>query len=276
MIHVPHRRPNKLLGQHFLISKEVLRKIVTAAKIGNSDTILEIGPGKGILTRELAARASRVIAVEKDRELASELAQTLAAENITNVAIVPGDILKYAPRDLGLPERFSVIANIPYYLTGKLIRVLLERTPRPESIVLMVQKEVAERMTAQHPHMNLLAISVQAYGTARIIAGVPASAFAPQPKVDSAIIKIADIGDIFFLRNEISPESFFRIARGAFRYRRKTLANALGMALPQASSEITEYIRRAGIPPETRPETLTLEEWARLTKVLKTPHDTVK
>lgn len=262
-------KPNKLLGQHFLVSRDVLDKIISAAGLHMDETVLEVGSGKGILTRELAARAKRVVAVEKDRELAGHLEQKFKQEHIENVKIVRGDILKFTLRDLDLPEKFSVIANIPYYLTGRLIRLLLEDTRIPERIVLMVQKEVAERIMARPPSMNLLALSVRAYGTPKIEFIVPREAFSPKPKVESAVISISNISMKFFRENKVVPSLFFDIIRAGFKHRRKTLANSMLISLGHPQKELQELIQEAKIDPKRRAETLSPEEWITLVRIFE-------
>ncbi len=153
---------SKRLGQHFLISSEVLKKIISAAELSPQDTVLEIGPGTGVLTRAMADCGARIIAVEKDERLAAMLEDECKRRGMASVRIIRGDILKIPFARLGLPPHYRVVANIPYYLTGRLIRRLLEAAPPPRDILLMVQVEVAERITAKPPHMNLLALAVQA------------------------------------------------------------------------------------------------------------------
>lgn len=251
---------NKLLGQHFLICEWVLPCLTKAADLQPDDIVLEIGPGTGILTRFLATRAQKVIAVEKDRELSAALSAALAKEKASNAEIVTGDILRW---DFSvLPHTYKVVANIPYYLTSRLIRTLLEQEHRPEIIVLTIQKEVAERIVAQPPDMNILALSVQAYGTPKIITDVPASCFSPQPKVDSAILKISGISDNFFANHQIMPKDFFTVIKQGFSSRRKLLTNNLK---PFASKkEIGQVLLSIGHTPNARPQELSLEEWAKI------------
>lgn len=256
-------RQEKLLGQHFLVSRTVLAKIVAAANLTPTDTVLEIGPGRGILTFALAERAGKVIAVEKDPRLAGLLERELESRGIKNVTIIRGDILKLFPDQLRLPHYYRVVANIPFYLTSRLIRRLLESAERPQDILLTVQKEVAERIVAKPPRMNLLALAVQAYCRPRILFRIPASAFNPRPKVESAAIALADISTDFFTKHNIPEAAFFSLLRAAFSQKRKTIANSLARALGDKKQGIA-VLRRAGVPPAARPETLTLEDWARL------------
>lgn len=278
----------KSLGQHFLRCNWVVQTLVKAAEVGPQDIVLEIGPGTGVLTRELARRAKKVIAVEKDEGLIKELKKSLKNEGINNnVAVVPGDILKklapnrvwvnnLTPTRLGTDEGYKVVANIPYYLTSRLLRLLLEKEPRPEAIVLTIQKEVAERICAKPPQMNLLALSVQTYGRPEIIKKVPASCFYPKPGVDSAIIKISDISGRFFTgfpevglpagsppsQRKIDQKEFFKIIRLAFSQKRKTLAHTLGK--PFGREAVEKALKKLKQPLTARPEELSPEEWTAL------------
>lgn len=258
-------QPNKLLGQHFLISSEVREKIIAAAELSSSDTVLEIGPGTGALTYELARRARAVVAVEKDAVLAAALEKKLTHSGVRNVRVICGDILKMLPAALPLPKNYKVVANIPYYLTSRLIRVLLEGPRPPKEMLLMVQREVAERIIARPPRMNLLALSVQAYGAPRILFPVSRSAFSPRPAVDSAVIHLKNIPREFFAHNKINPELFFRLIRAGFHTRRKTLANTL-TSLFESKKMAVALLEGTGIDPGARAERLSLEEWATLTR----------
>jgi len=240
-------RPNKLMGQHFLSSRHALGIILETARPTKKDIVLEVGPGTGILTRELGERARKVIAVEKDPRLVEYLAQEYKAKK--NVDIVEGDILRIPKKTLKLKDNsFIVVANIPYYLTSRFLRIYLECAPRPRSMTLMIQHEVARRITARPPDMNLLALSVQAFGTPSYIAKIPRGAFHPAPRVDSAIIHIAGINDSFFKKNNIRPKTFFEIAKKAFSQKRKMLKRSIG-----ADSQ-------------KRPEELSLGEWVEIIK----------
>ncbi len=182
-------RPSKGLGQHFLIDKKVLHKIIQAADLKPGDVILEVGPGIGILTLELAKKVKKVVAVEKDFKMIAVLKEVL--RDYKNVEIVRDDILKVNLNDFILkPKTYKIVANIPYYLTSHLIRKFLEIDNPPKEMILMIQKEVAQRIVARPPKMSLLAVSVQFYAKPEIITFVSKKSFWPQPKVDSAIIKI--------------------------------------------------------------------------------------
>lgn len=251
-------RPNKLLGQHFLVSQSILQKILDAADLQSDDVVIEAGPGLGILTEALAGRVKKVIAVEKDRALAGALEKKLAEKGVKNVEIISGDILKYAP-PIGKP--YKIVANLPYYLTSRFFRIFLEEQKnKPAEIVVMIQKEVAERIVAKPAQMNLLALSVQAYGNPRIIAKVFRGAFQPPPKVESAILKITGISENFFKKNDVTPEKFFATAKKAFGQKRKTLKHTLKIS--------DAALAKLGISPTTRPQELSPQDWVGITKAL--------
>lgn len=257
--------PKRRLGQHFLVSPDMLRRITEAARLSHDDTVLEIGPGTGTLTRELLRKAGAVIAVEKDTRLSGEL-RKLAIEN-PNLQVVFGDILKLFPEGLDLPERYLVVANIPYYLTSRLIRKFLESERPPKAMFLMVQAEVADRITAEPPDMNLLGLSVQAYGTPEILFRVPPRAFSPPPKVDSAFIRIGAISRSFFKTYGLNPELFFRIAQAAFQGKRKTLENSLSHNLELPKAEVVRALKGLNLAGQ-RPEGLRADNWAELARIL--------
>ena len=220
-------KPKKFLGQHFLKCRSAINQTVKEAEIKSDDKIIEVGPGNGILTIPLSKAAKLVIAVEKDGELAENLKKSLKEKNIENVDIITADILKiipdlikhYAPN--AMP--YKVVANIPYYITSRFLRLLFELENKPQLVILMVQKEVAKRIIADPPHNNLLALSIQAYGRPKIISKVPSSCFWPKPKVDSAIIKIGDISSDFFVKNKVDEKQFFKLVKTAFSQKRKAL-----------------------------------------------------
>lgn len=268
-------RARKGLGQHFLIDEEVLKLIVSTAQLTPSDIVLEIGPGLGVLTRELARQAGWVVAIELDSNLATILKQTLASFN--NITIINEDVLSIAPETLlqeqktkfppevDSPFSYKVVANLPYYITSPVLRHFLEALVKPKVMVIMVQKEVAEQIVAKPGRMSLLSISVQLYGEPVIVGYVPAQSFYPAPEVDSAILRVAlypqpavEIAD---------RESFFVLVRAGFSASRKQIGNSLahGLGLPKA--EVLSLLEKACIVPQRRAETLTLEEWARLWRI---------
>lgn len=253
-------RPSKGLGQNFLQDNHALQKIVAAADLEPGDSVLEIGPGLGSLTRYLALATRSVTAVELDRNLFPALQAVLAP--YPNVRLVHGDILEMAPAELVEASGYLVVANIPYYITSALLRHLLESEPRPRRLVLTVQREVAERICAAPGQMSLLALSVQAYGMPRLVASIPAGAFYPPPNVDSAVVRIEIEARPRFPASEM--ETFFRLARAGFSQKRKTLRNALAGGLGIEPTEAERLLTAAGIDPRRRAETLSLEEWGRL------------
>lgn len=257
-------RPRHALGQNFLHDPRALSEIVAAAELSKSDSVLEVGCGLGSLTRLLASEAGNVVAVEIDPKLAG-LAQASLREAF-NVRIVCADILDLDPADLGLPTGFIAAANIPYYLTSAIIRLLLESKTRPRRLVLTVQKEVAQRICAGPPQMSVLAISVQVYGEPKIIAEIPAAAFTPIPKVDSAVVRI-DCHD----RPRIPPETnstFFKVVKAGFSQPRKMLRNSLVSGLAATPQEVESYLRTAGIDLRRRAQTLSIEDWIRLSRAV--------
>ena len=272
-------RPKKGLGQNFLVDPAHRARIVAAAELTRDDTVLEIGPGPGVLTELIAEQAGRVIAVELDDRLIPLLRNRFASQ--PHVSIVHADILKVdvgalmtkdegRRTDIGASSVFGrssfvgykVIANLPYYLTSAVIRQLLESTPPPERLVLTVQREVAERMVAAPPEMSLLALGVQFYCTGQIVEKIPAGAFYPVPKVDSAVVRLDR-------RPEpavpgVTSEAFFRVAKAGFSQPRKQLRNSLAAGLRLAPAAAEAWLTAAGIDPQRRAETLTLAEWGAL------------
>lgn len=254
--------PKKGLGQNFLVEEAALRRIVTAADLTESDTVLEIGPGLGALTRHLAVAAGRVVAVELDDRFIPVLREQLAG--VSNVELIEGDILALDPAALvGGP--YKVVANLPYYITAAVLRHLLESTPRPELMVLTVQLEVAQRLTAQPGEMSLLAISVQYYGPVRQVARIKAGSFYPRPEVDSAVVRV----DLDRDPPLTGPDErcFFRVVRAGFSQRRKQLRNSLKAGLGIPAKEVEAALAAAGIDPRRRAETLSLDEWGKLAQV---------
>ena len=257
-----HLRPSKGLGQNFLQDNHVLQKIVSAADLGPAEAVLEIGPGLGSLTRYLALSARSVIAVELDRKLFPALETVLAPYK--NVRLVQGDILKLNPAELMATPGYIVVANIPYYITSMVIRHLLEAKQRPRRLVLTVQKEVAERICAGAGEMSLLALSVQVYGRPVIGTYIPAEAFYPPPKVDSAVLCIEIYSHPIIPADKL--DKFFVLIKAGFSQKRKTLRNALSGGLRIAPVESETLLSAAGIDPMRRAETLSLEEWGILVK----------
>jgi 16S rRNA (adenine1518-N6/adenine1519-N6)-dimethyltransferase len=261
-------RPDKRLGQNFLIDRAALWRIVDAAGISEEDEILEIGPGLGNLTRLLAARAKRVVAVEIDQDLIPPLKKVL--NSFGNVDVIAGDILELDPAKIAPASRYLVVANIPYYITSAIIRHLMESRTKPSRIVLTVQREVAQRICAQPGEMSLLSLSIQVYGEPAIVARIPAGSFHPAPKVDSAVVRI-DLLPEPRVPEDVIPQ-FFELAKAAFTQKRKKLRNSLA-AMPGFDSGSAEaLLNGAGIDPARRPETLSLDEWKKLVNGFATDH----
>jgi 16S rRNA (adenine1518-N6/adenine1519-N6)-dimethyltransferase len=253
-------RPDKRLGQNFLMDVSALEKVLEAAEIDPDDLVLEIGAGLGSLTRYLAIHARQVTAVELDEHLFRLLTDVLSP--YSNVHLVLGNILSLDPvklleKDLSnsSSKGYVVAANIPYYITSALIRHLLEARLQPRRMVLTIQREVAERICAKPGDMGLLSLSVQVYGYPEITARIPAGAFYPAPQVDSSVVRVKLYENPVIPREQL--KLFFRLAKAGFSQRRKTLRNAL-------SGEILQSV---SIDPQRRAETLSLEEWGKLVEV---------
>lgn len=256
-------RPDKKLGQNFLQDPFALASIAAAAEIQPTDTVLEIGPGLGSLTRYLAVSAREVIAVELDADLIPPL--EAVTKPYDNVQIVLGDILKLSPYKLIQKPGYLVVANIPYYITSAIIRHLLENNPKPRRIVLTIQKEVADRICAMPGDMSLLALSVQVYGEPRIANRIPADAFFPAPKVDSAVLCV-DIYEAPKIQAELL-DTFFKLIKAGFSQKRKTLRNSLSSGLRISPLQAEGLLKKAIIDPMRRAETLSIEEWQALCKL---------
>jgi len=262
-------RARKGLGQHFLIDGEVLETIIAAAELAPNDIVIEIGPGLGVLTGELAGRAGWVIAIELDNKLAAILKKTLAS--FDNVVILNEDVLGIDPKALLQEQKpsfppalspYKVVANLPYYITSPVLRHFLEASVKPEIMIVMVQKEVAEAIVAEPGQRSVLSISVQFYGKPSIVSYVPARSFYPPPEVDSAILRIDVYPRPVVAVND--EKSFFELVRAGFTASRKQAANSLAQGLGLPKAEVLAFLGKAGIAPQRRAETFTLEEWAQL------------
>ena len=262
--------PSKGLGQNLLVAEWAYERIIEASALTDQDHVLEIGPGLGTLTWRLAERAGHVTAVELDKRMVAVLQDTLS--NRVNISIVQGDILDMPPDELaGILDQqgsahYKVVANIPYYITSRILRHVLTAAVRPNLLTLMVQKEVADRIVAQPGKMSLLAVSVQAYGEAARVCVVPPGAFYPRPKVSSAILTI---------RTHATPlvpaaieGRFFDVVRAGFQQRRKQLHNSLVANLPLDAAHVDSALDAAGIAPALRPQALDVHDWIRLTTAL--------
>jgi len=255
--------PSALLGQHFLVDEKILKKMVELANIKPSDTVVEIGPGFGTLTAELIKRAKKVIAVEKDKTLGRYLEERFKSS--FNFTLEHGDILKFKP-----PEKpYRIIANIPYQITGKIIRKFVdEETHKPADMLIMVQKEVGDRVCAQPGKMNLLAIWTQLYGQPAVVLPVARQSFWPVPKVDSALLSIAGLqaAPLYPIRDFLK---FWRILRVGFSSPRKQLHNNLAAGLHLTSAASGAAILSAGLSANVRAQELSIEDWLKVEQALE-------
>ncbi len=282
-------RAKKHLGQHFLKSKVVVEKIIAAGDVSVNDVVLEIGPGKGVLTESLLLRAEKVVAVEKDPDMISILSEKFADEIKTGkLILVSEDILSFNPNAHGLVAgKYKLIANIPYYITGEILRAFLETHPQPERMILLVQKEVAERIVARdakakpngRPRESILSISVKAYGTPKIVARVPKKFFSPSPDVDSAVLAITNISKKRFEpkptgrpwatpdgRPSISEETFFMLVKKGFSQKRKQLAGNIAELI--SKEKCAAFLRERNLPETARAEELSVSDWEALANTI--------
>lgn len=251
--------PKKELGQHWLKDREILAAIADDAELTVDDTVLEIGPGLGTLTSEILRRAGTVIAVEFDADLARKLPGQFPGKNLT---VVHEDILRF---DLNaLPAGYKVVANVPYYITSKIIEKLMTATNKPSLVVILVQKEVAERVAARAGDMSILAVAAQIFAEAQLGVEVPREYFTPPPKVDSQVV---------VLRTRTAPlvapedeKAFFRVVKAGFAAKRKKLRSSIAAGLAISKPAAEELLRHANIDPELRAEDLSLDDWARLAR----------
>jgi len=253
-------RPSKGLGQNFLFERGIVQKMVRVAGIRPDDTVLEVGPGLGILTSELLRSAKRVVAVELDRTLAAHLRRAFGDD--PRFALVEGDVLDLDVADLVPPEPYVVAANLPYSVGSAVLRHLLEAEHPPERLAVMLQLEVAERLVARPPEMSVLGIAVQFFAEARIAFRVPPGVFIPPPTVESAVV-VLDAKPAPLPRE--ARRSFFRIVNAGFRQKRKQVANSLAAELGLPKDEVVAWLEAVGIDPMRRAQTLSVDEWVALT-----------
>ena len=253
------RGPKKSLGQHWLKDPEILADIAEVAELTGDDVVLEIGPGLGTLTSRLLARANSVTAVEFDADLARKLPGQFPGKKLT---VVNQDILQF---DLNqLPKNYKVVANVPYYITSKIVEKLMTAENKPSIAVLLVQKEVAERIAAEAGNMSVLSVSVQIFAEAELDIEVPRQFFTPPPKVDSQVV-VLRIRDNPLITSE-DQRDFFRIVKAGFSAKRKKLRSSLSGGLGIDKSVAEELLKNAGISPDVRAEDLSIEDWKRLLK----------
>lgn len=250
-------KAKKSFGQNWLKDQHTLDVIVKSANIDQSDTILEVGPGLGYLTDKLIATGAQIVAVESDKDLIFPLKQKFL--RVKNIRIISSDILKFNLSEL--PRNYKVVANIPYYLTSNLIRMLLETSNKPLSMVLLVQKEVAQRIVARAGQMSILAFSVQYYSTPQIIADVSRELFEPVPNVDSSIVKFTIRAEPLF---DANTKNLFRIVRGGFSNKRKMLKNSLSAALQIDQTTVLDILTNCSISQNARAQELDFDQWHRL------------
>jgi 16S rRNA (adenine1518-N6/adenine1519-N6)-dimethyltransferase len=259
-------RAKKSLGQNFLTSKEVVEDIIKTACLSEKDIVFEIGPGKGFLTEKLLKKVNKVIAVEKDIQLVEYLQKKFEKEiTVGKLTIIHGDILDFNLSDFPLlTKKYSLIANIPYYITGHILQLFLESEAQPVKMILMLQKQVAQRIVATDGKESILSISVKAYGKPKYIKKVPADYFKPKPKVDSAILLIDDISKNLFQNDRkrvpiIKEKEFFKLVKTGFAHKRKTLFNNLKQLFKK--NDLEKLFKNCKIQPNTRAEELSVENW---------------
>lgn len=258
--------PNKDLGQHFLTDTHVLEKMVETADLDKNDVVVEVGPGIGIMTRELAKKAKKVYAIEIDPKIA-EILSTICIK-YPNLKIVRGDIRDFDPKGI---SKYKVVANLPYYITSHVIKNFLEEKNKPETITVLIQREVAERICAKPGRMSVLSVAVQFYGQPEIKELVSPLAFFPSPKVYSAILKIRVFKEPLF--EDVDTKTFFRLVKAGFGEKRKMLINAMSGGLAIEKDLMGKLLKKAGVEPMLRAERISLDDWRRIylvfTKYLK-------
>ena len=245
--------PKKELGQHWLRDPEILAEIAEAAELGKNDVVLEIGPGLGTLTSRLLARAGRVVAVEFDRDLARKLPGQFPGKNLE---VINEDILQF---DLNqLPKGYKVVANVPYYITSKIVEKLMTAENKPSLAVLLVQKEVAERIAAEPGEMSILAVSAQLFAEAEL----DIEFFTPSPKVDSQVVVLKTRTEP--LVDSEDQKDFFRVVKAGFSAKRKKLRSSLSGGLNISKDVAEQLLKTANISPDARAEDLAIDDWRRL------------
>jgi 16S rRNA (adenine1518-N6/adenine1519-N6)-dimethyltransferase len=258
-----HVFPRKSLGQHFLVDQGALRRVIAAADVQPTDLVVEIGPGTGLLTRLLAEKAERVIAVEMDEALVARLRDDLGG--FQNLSIVHGDAREWDPATVGEP--YKVVANLPYYAATPIVRRFLECSLPPSVMAVTVQREVAQSMTASPGKMRTLSVATQLYGKPRIAGYIRPGSFRPPPKITSAIVSIEVYKEPALSLDD--TDAFFQVVRAGFSSARKQLRNSLGHSFDIAGVQMEEVLQEAGIAPRLRAEAISLEDWGRLYGVFR-------
>ncbi len=260
-------RAKKSLGQHFLRSKSAIKAIVDAGRVDAADVVLEIGPGEGVLTEALLATGATIVAVEKDRDLIPILSERFSIELASKqLTLIEADVLDFDPSQHGLAAgKYKLVANIPYYITGAIFEKFLTENTPPSLMVVLIQKEVATRIVARDDKQSILSISVRAFGAPKITAKVPASAFRPAPKVDSAVLLVDGISNDHF-KDKSAIKHFFTIVRAAFAHKRKLLARNLEDVA--AKGDIAAMLAKLSIAEKARAEDLAPEAWFAIADAL--------
>ena len=271
IIHTYDIKPNKKLGQNFLTSDESVNKVIATAELQPADTVLEIGPGLGALTLTIADQVEKVIAVEKDKQFVGALDNILQSQNVDNVELLCDDILKYKIPGL---NAYKIIANLPYNIATAVVMKFLQSKNPPETMVVMLQKEVGQRMCAQPPNMSRLSVFCQFYAKCEIAGYINKHYFYPKPKVDSAIVKITDIQTVLPQKNYASQfiSSFEKIVRAGFSQPRKQLANNLSNELKLPKDKAKVWLEQNSIKPSQRAETLLIDNWLNLATTYPQAH----
>lgn len=249
--------PKKSLGQHWLTDEPSLLKMVEAGRVEQRDVVLEIGPGQGSLTQKLVEKAGQVVAIELDHSLATELNHRVPSPSLS---VIEGDVLRFD--FTSLPADYKLIANIPYYLTGHLLRILSETPNQPLVAALLVQKEVAERVNAKPGDMSIISVSIQLFYETSLADVIPAKLFTPPPKVDSQILILTRRAQPLF--KDLDLKQFFKVVKAGFSSKRKTLLNSLAAGLNLPKATVADNLAKAGVDPQARAQTLSLDDWFRV------------
>ncbi len=259
-------KPQKSKGQNFLINEDVYEKIIESANLNSEDTVLEVGPGLGFLTFKMAQKAKKVIAVEVDEKLVNILNILIKSKSQKNIKIFNKDILTAKGENFKKISPYKIVSNLPYNITSIFLRKILSLADKPEVIILLLQKEVVDRIISQPPKMSLLSLSVQFYAEAELLFDVPRDNFYPSPRVDSAVVKITPNKKL--LPDYQSEKEFFKLLRIAFSAKRKMLKNNLSSGLKIKVEEVEKILEKVNLDKKIRAEQLCLDDWLKLFKLL--------